>query len=80
MVDMTDVDSPLYSPPRPDFGLLLWNGQQVSEATSVPVRTLERWRHRRTGPQYVKLPNGSVRYRPQDILTWLDQRLVPPMR
>lgn len=50
--------------------------QQVSEITTIPVRTLQDWRYR--PPMRVKvLPytriGGKIRYREDIILKWLDE-------
>ena len=39
--------------------------------------TFANWRHRGTGPQYVRYGN-RVLYRGQDLNNWLDSHLVTP--
>jgi excisionase family DNA binding protein len=46
---------------------------EVADFLGVPVRTLERWRRYRTGPQYAPI-GRHVRYRWEDVEKWLDQQ------
>lgn len=43
---------------------------QLAQQIQKPVRTLEQWRYRRTGPRFVKV-GRDVRYRQVDIDAWL---------
>ena len=47
--------------------------RQVSEITGMSLATVRRWRLLRQGPPYMKL-NWAVRYRPQDLASWLASR------
>ncbi|WP_072688398.1 helix-turn-helix transcriptional regulator [Rhodococcus marinonascens] len=40
-----------------------------------PVQTLAMWRARRKGPRFIKLENGHIRYRWNDIDSWLDAQV-----
>lgn len=42
----------------------------VASRFAVSVSTVERWRFEGRGPQAVRLPTGSVRYRRSDVLAW----------
>jgi excisionase family DNA binding protein len=53
------ADEPLLSP------------SQAAQLLNVPVRTLDGWRNRRIGPDYLKV-GRHVRYRRTDLATWLD--------
>jgi N-acyl-D-aspartate/D-glutamate deacylase len=57
------------APPHAVPGEDLATPDQVAHRYNVPVRTLEMWRYRRTGPRFVKL-NGHVRYRWSDLAAW----------
>lgn len=51
-------------------GSSLLTGRQAAGYLNVPLKTLERWRYERTGPDFVKLGNGkrsAVRYRRSDL-------------
>jgi predicted DNA-binding transcriptional regulator AlpA len=50
--------------------------EQVSEMLGVAVRTLEDWRYKRTGPNFVKPTAHIVRYRQTDIDRWLTKQTV----
>lgn len=40
---------------------------------NVSRRTLEWWRREGTGPGYVRMPNGQIRYPSSRVLDWLDE-------
>jgi hypothetical protein len=48
---------------------------EVATFLRKPPRTLEQWRYRGVGPRYVKA-GRDVRYRWQDVETWLEQLSV----
>lgn len=51
--------------------------EQAAELLDVSTPTLTRWRQQGTGPTYVKLgegPKAPVRYRPEDIEAYLEER------
>jgi predicted site-specific integrase-resolvase len=43
-----------------------------------PTETLKQWRSKGKGPRYVKLPNGKVRYRTDDLDRFVEQHTVDP--
>jgi predicted DNA-binding transcriptional regulator AlpA len=54
--------------------------EETSDFTKYSVSTLATWRSRESQPlPYIKLGNGSIRYRRWDILEWANSRLVKPM-
>lgn len=53
---------------------LLTEPQLADELDKSPT-TVARWRRDGTGPTYLKV-GGSVRYRPEDVETWLDESTV----
>jgi len=44
--------------------------REVARLTAMSVASVRRWRLLRKGPVYVKI-GSAVRYRPEDISTWL---------
>jgi predicted DNA-binding transcriptional regulator AlpA len=39
----------------------------------VPRSTFYYWRQKRRGPRSIKLPNGDVRIRRGDLVTWIEE-------
>jgi predicted DNA-binding transcriptional regulator AlpA len=52
----------------------LLNEQEVATRLSISIPTVRRWRLLRQGPKYLKVGSTSVRYRPEDVESWLDSR------
>lgn len=50
--------------------LLTW--REVAEWLRVSKNTLELWRRFKTGPAFIRLDSGHVRYRRADVQAWLD--------
>lgn len=46
----------------------------VADLLRIEVETLEAWRSRGQGPLFITYGN-SIRYRPSEVLRWLDQRV-----
>ncbi len=44
--------------------------RDLSELLQVPVKTLYQWRHRREGPQPMRI-GRYLRYDPADVAQWL---------
>jgi hypothetical protein len=51
--------------------------EATAEYLRLAEHTLEQWRWRRTGPPYVRC-GGRIRYRRQDVDTWLREQTIPP--
>jgi predicted DNA-binding transcriptional regulator AlpA len=51
----------------------LLNEHDVARITGLSVASVRRWRLLRQGPKYLKI-GAAVRYRPEDIATWLESR------
>ena len=51
----------------------LLNEYDVARLTALSVASVRRWRLLRQGPRFVKI-GAAVRYRPEDILAWLQSR------
>jgi predicted DNA-binding transcriptional regulator AlpA len=49
------------------------NEFDVARITGMSVATVRRWRLLHQGPKYIKI-GAAVRYKPEDISTWLDSR------
>lgn len=45
----------------------------VARITGLSVASIRRFRLLKQGPKFLKL-NAAVRYRPEDLKTWLDSR------
>jgi predicted DNA-binding transcriptional regulator AlpA len=49
---------------------------ELAEITGLSQETLAQWRSQKRGIPYVKISHNCVRYRPQDVDLWIDQRIV----
>ena len=52
----------------------LFNEREVAERLAVSVATIRRWRLFRQGPMYIKVGGAAVRYRREDVESWLCSR------
>ena len=52
------------------------NQDEAARFLHVQPRTLESWRQRRIGPPFVRYSVRCVRYRTQDLQTWLDSQSI----
>lgn len=50
--------------------------REVAALYGWSVKTLQQWRLMRRGPSYLKMSARHVRYRPEDIESYLDQHRV----
>jgi predicted DNA-binding transcriptional regulator AlpA len=53
----------------------LLNEHDVARITGLSVASVRRWRLLQQGPKYIKI-GSAVRYRAEDVRTWLDTRPV----
>jgi predicted DNA-binding transcriptional regulator AlpA len=60
--------------PYRDDDMLTW--VELAKAVHVSVRTVDRWIAEGTGPPYLRLPRGTLRWRWGDVKTWLEARRV----
>lgn len=51
----------------------LLNEYDVARITGLSVASVRRWRQLRQGPPFLKI-GSAVRYRPQDVTSWLEAR------
>lgn len=62
---------------RPETDQLLVEAD-AARFLHVSVHTLQAWRTKRIGPEFVRLsPGGGIRYRRSALLTFLDRQTVP---
>lgn len=54
----------------------LVDAKKVAAYLGKPVQTLNVWRMQGKGPRFLKLENGSVRYRWEDVDAWLDAQIT----
>jgi len=54
----------------------LLNENQAAEFLGYSVKTLQSFRWRKVGPQYLKLNGGGVRYRPEDLDEFVNSSIV----
>ena len=52
------------------------NRVELAKALRVSVRTVDRWIADGTGPPYVRLPRGTLRWRWGDVREWLREHRV----
>lgn len=55
--------------------LRLLTTREAAEALALSPRTLEAFRLRGNGPDYIRIgtsPRGAVRYREADLLAWIE--------
>lgn len=50
--------------------------KQAADYLKVKVRTVQAWRYRGGGPQYVRGSSKYVRYRKEDVDQWLQERIT----
>ena len=50
----------------------LWSAEDLSGFLGIPLKTIYNWRHKRTGPQAIKV-GRHLRYRRADVEQWLDE-------
>ena len=48
--------------PQTETTVTMFNEHQLAERWNMSVRTLQDWRHKKTGPKYIKFKGWSVRY------------------
>lgn len=60
--------------PRTGPSKLLTTGQLAELLNGVSRRTLEDWRRKGLGPDYVMLGPSTVRYRPEAVEAWLQSK------
>ncbi|MGF7174350.1 helix-turn-helix transcriptional regulator [Azospirillum doebereinerae] len=60
----------------------LLTSKELAKILNVTTKTLERWRGAGEGPCFVRISASNVRYRTQDIETFINRRIsintIPP--
>jgi predicted DNA-binding transcriptional regulator AlpA len=51
---------------------------QLGKALNVSTRTIDRWIAEGSGPPFIRLPRGRLRWRWGDVQTWLAERREHP--
>jgi hypothetical protein len=54
---------------------ILLDERTAAAALYLTPRTLQEWRRRGGGPQYVRVSSRCIRYRPEDLAAWAAERL-----
>lgn len=62
---------------EPNLPDRLWTLEETAAFLSIPVATLYKLNHKRTGPRFFHVGRGC-RYDPRDVLEWLQSRAVAP--
>jgi len=57
-----------------DFAL--WTTKRVAEYLGCAPITIKIWRQQGRGPKFVRVSPRSIRYRPEDVKTFLDSRTL----
>ncbi len=52
----------------------LLNQKQAAKFLGLSHRTLERWRCTGGGPPFIRVSNRAIRYAPDDLHEWLENR------
>jgi predicted DNA-binding transcriptional regulator AlpA len=51
----------------------LLNEHAVAQISGVSVATVRRWRLLRQGPKFIRVGAASVRYRPEDLTSYIER-------
>ena len=51
---------------------------QLGKALNVSTRTIDRWIAEGSGPPFIRLPRGRLRWRWGDVQAWLAERREDP--
>ena len=54
---------------------VLLTEKDAAKILGFSARTLQAWRWRGGGPQFVRVSHGCVRYRREDLSAWVEERL-----
>lgn len=55
----------------------LWTLEETADFLAIPVSTLYKLNHKRTGPRFFRV-GRHCRYDPRDVLAWLQSPLCQP--
>ncbi len=72
----TGTDDPPRGPPdASDYWNALINEKEAAAFLKLTDRTMQGFRHRGGGPQYVRISSRCLRYRRADLRDWADARI-----
>ena len=54
---------------------ILLDERSAADALGVTPRALREWRRRGEGPRWVRISSRCIRYRPEDLRAWAEQRI-----
>lgn len=57
---------------QPDDFLILLTEKRAAEMLGFTPRALQAWRRNGKGPRYIFVSSRAVRYRPSDLLVWVE--------
>ena len=63
-------------PRDPDYLDRLINESEAADFVGYSVRSLQGWRVKGGGPQFIKVSARSIRYRRRDLIAWSESRIV----
>lgn len=52
----------------------LLNEKQAAAILNYSTRALQKWRHKGSGPKFIRVSTRSIRYRRKDLIAWMDER------
>ncbi len=52
----------------------LLTSEELAELLNISRHAVYQMRHRSEGPRFIRLDTRSVRYRPEDVDAWLEER------
>lgn len=55
----------------------LWTLEETAAFLAIPVGTLYKLNHKRTGPKFFRVGRGC-RYDPRDVSDWLQSKVASP--
>lgn len=57
------------------MGEALIDEKAAAEHLGVTVRSMQTWRVNGKGPKFVRISRTAVRYRPEDVKAWVEERI-----
>ena len=52
--------------------------KEAAELLGKHYAVLADWRHQGRGPKFIRMGGRSIRYRPSDLLEWIEANTVEP--
>ena len=52
----------------------LLTAKEVSVWLGFTTQALDAWRRQGTGPKYIRVSKRAIRYRPDDVRTWIAEK------